>query len=49
MAAVEERKEPPASGLPLTLDRLVRFRKVYSRAPAYSLTLIRAAGGVYDF
>jgi hypothetical protein len=35
-AAVEERKDLPARGLPPTLDRWVRSRKVYSWAPAYS-------------
>ncbi len=33
---LDERKEPPARGVPLTLDRLVRPRKVYSGSPAFS-------------
>jgi hypothetical protein len=35
-AAVEERKELAAHGLPPTFDHLVRSKKVYSRAPANS-------------
>jgi hypothetical protein len=33
---VDEWKEPPASGVPLTEDRLMRSREIYSGSPAFS-------------